>query len=85
MQFVFVGLSNFNSRQVDEVIEKAKVKPAVNQVECHPYLNQEQLIEHCKKRNVVGEFIIDEYRHFANSLWLLSDDFSDWLVTKAVK
>ena len=56
MQLVFVGLSNFNSRQVDEVIKKAKVKPAVNQVECHPYLNQEQLIEHCKKSNVLGEF-----------------------------
>ncbi|XP_015759024.1 PREDICTED: alcohol dehydrogenase [NADP(+)]-like [Acropora digitifera] len=48
-----IGLSNFNSRQVDEVIKKAKVKPAVNQVECHPYLNQEQLIEHCKKSNVL--------------------------------
>lgn len=56
IQFVLVGLSNFNSRQVDEVIKKAKVKPAVNQVECHPYLNQEQLIEHCKKSNVLGEF-----------------------------
>lgn len=56
IQFVLIGLSNFNSRQVDEVIKKAKVKPAVNQVECHPYLNQEQLIEHCKKSNVLGEF-----------------------------
>lgn len=57
IQFVLIGLSNFNSQQVDEVIKKAKVKPAVNQVECHPYLNQEQLIEHCKKSNVLGEFV----------------------------
>ena len=64
IQFVLVGLSNFNSRQVDEVIKKAKVKPAVNQVECHPYLNQEQLIEHCKKSNVLGEFVAVKHGHF---------------------
>lgn len=27
-----VGLSNFNSAQVDRVIEKAKIKPVINQV-----------------------------------------------------
>ena len=32
-----------------------RIKPAVNQVECHPYLNQSELVEHCKKRGVVGE------------------------------
>ena len=36
--FCFIGLSNFNSKQVDDIIEKSCVKPAVLQVECHPYV-----------------------------------------------
>jgi len=48
-----IGLSNFNSQQVDEVISKGRIKPAVLQVECHPYLNQAELIEHCKNKGVV--------------------------------
>jgi len=48
-----IGLSNFNSQQVDEVMGFARIKPAVLQVECHPYLNQEPLIEHCRKHNIV--------------------------------
>ncbi|XP_069498482.1 aldo-keto reductase family 1 member A1 isoform X2 [Ambystoma mexicanum] len=48
-----VGLSNFNSRQVDDVISIATVKPAVLQVECHPYLAQHELLAHCKARGIV--------------------------------
>lgn len=52
-----IGLSNFNSQQVDEIIAKGRIKPSVLQVECHPYLNQAELIEHCRSRGVVGEVI----------------------------
>ncbi|XP_065069697.1 aldo-keto reductase family 1 member A1-A-like isoform X2 [Rhopilema esculentum] len=48
-----IGLSNFNSLQVEEVCSKARIQPAVLQVECHPYLNQSKLIEFCKKKNIV--------------------------------
>jgi aldehyde reductase len=30
----------------------AKIKPTVNQVECHPYLNQKQLFDFCKERKI---------------------------------
>ena len=50
-----LGLSNFNSKQVDDIISKSQIKPAVLQVECHPYLNQAQLIKHCKDRDIVGK------------------------------
>ena len=39
-----IGLSNFNSRQINEVLDAATIRPAVLQVECHPYLTQEKLM-----------------------------------------
>lgn len=42
-----IGLSNFNARQIDDILSVAKHKPVVNQVECHPYLVQTQLVSHC--------------------------------------
>ncbi|KAJ8405580.1 hypothetical protein AAFF_G00315600 [Aldrovandia affinis] len=47
-----IGLSNFNSRQIDDVLSIAKHKPVVNQVECHPYLIQSQLLSHCGDQGV---------------------------------
>lgn len=47
-----LGVSNFNSEQLDRIISIAKIKPVVNQVECHPNLNQRKLTEFAKARNV---------------------------------
>ncbi|XP_008263557.2 aldo-keto reductase family 1 member A1 [Oryctolagus cuniculus] len=47
-----LGLSNFNSRQIDDVLSVASVRPAVLQVECHPYLAQNELIAHCQARGL---------------------------------
>ncbi|XP_034837805.2 uncharacterized protein [Maniola hyperantus] len=46
------GLSNFNSQQVDRIVEKARIKPVINQVESHPYLTQLRLEEFCASRNI---------------------------------
>lgn len=48
-----IGLSNFNKRQIDDILSIATVKPAVLQVECHPYLAQNELIAHCRKNGLV--------------------------------
>jgi len=48
-----IGLSNFNSQQIDRVIAAAEIQPAVLQVEVHPYLNQQKLIDFCKSRDIV--------------------------------
>lgn len=38
-----IGLSNFESARLEEVLNAAKVAPAVLQVECHPYYQQNEL------------------------------------------
>ncbi|XP_029295444.1 aldo-keto reductase family 1 member A1-A [Cottoperca gobio] len=43
-----IGLSNFNARQTDDIISMARHAPVVNQVECHPYLSQADLLSHCR-------------------------------------
>lgn len=48
-----IGVSNYNTKQIEQLVSVAKVKPAMNQVECHPYLNQETLKKTCDKHGIV--------------------------------
>ncbi|CAD7083092.1 unnamed protein product [Hermetia illucens] len=48
-----IGISNFNSEQTQRILDICKIKPVVNQVECHVELNQKKLIEFSKQRDIV--------------------------------
>jgi len=50
-----IGVSNFHKSHLDDLLADAKVVPAVNQVECHPWLNQEPLFDYCNKLNIAFE------------------------------
>ena len=47
-----IGVSNFSSEQVENIIQNAKIKPVVNQVECHAYFQQRKLRETMDANNV---------------------------------
>ena len=47
-----IGVSNFNSEQIIRILQKCVFQPVINQVECHPYLNQDNLIEFCTGRGI---------------------------------
>eukprot|EP01120_Amphizonella_sp_Union-15-10_P015055 TRINITY_DN7600_c0_g1_i2.p1 TRINITY_DN7600_c0_g1~~TRINITY_DN7600_c0_g1_i2.p1 ORF type:complete len:334 (+),score=70.73 TRINITY_DN7600_c0_g1_i2:62-1003(+) len=48
-----IGLSNFNSKQIEEVLKIAKVPVSVLQIECHPYLNQMKLHNYANSKGIV--------------------------------
>ena len=41
-----IGISNFTITKTDRLLQTAKIVPAVNQVECHPYFQQQKLKEY---------------------------------------
>uniref|UniRef100_A0A1I8PKS4 NADP-dependent oxidoreductase domain-containing protein n=1 Tax=Stomoxys calcitrans TaxID=35570 RepID=A0A1I8PKS4_STOCA len=47
-----IGVSNFNSEQLQRVLDNCEIKPVTNQVECSPALNQRKLTQYCKERGV---------------------------------
>lgn len=47
-----IGLSNFNSKQIQRVIDNAKIKPAMLQIECNPYFQQDRLLKFCHERGI---------------------------------
>ena len=50
-----IGLSNFESERLEEVLNMAEIPPSVLQVECHPYYQQNDLKKRIKKYGTVIE------------------------------
>lgn len=47
-----IGVSNFQMSHLMDIMAHSKTVPAVNQIECHPYLNQQSLRLFCKGTNI---------------------------------
>lgn len=47
-----IGVSNFSKKKLKDLVDKAKHKPEMNQVEMHPLLQQKELVDFCKQENI---------------------------------
>lgn len=47
-----IGVSNFTIKHLEDLAQFAKVKPVINQVELHPKLAQNELLEYSKTRDI---------------------------------
>lgn len=47
-----IGLSNFNSKQIQNILDNCNIKPANLQAECHLYLQQEKLFNYCQEHGI---------------------------------
>jgi alcohol dehydrogenase (NADP+) len=48
-----IGLSDVGLSELKHIYESARIKPAVVQVESHPYLPETGLLEYCKEKGIV--------------------------------
>ncbi|KAM7264539.1 hypothetical protein ACFE04_002222 [Oxalis oulophora] len=47
-----IGISNYDIFLTRDCLAYSKVKPAVNQIETHPYFQRESLVKFCQKHNI---------------------------------
>lgn len=47
-----IGVSNFQTHHIDDLLTEASIVPAINQVELHPLLSQEPLRAYCTEKNI---------------------------------
>ncbi|MEN1968474.1 aldo/keto reductase [Lentibacillus sp. N15] len=50
-----IGVCNFDIEHLQRLIDECEVVPAVNQVECHPFLQQKELKDFCEKHDIYLE------------------------------
>ena len=47
-----IGVSNFTIRHLEAIIKATGEPPAVNQIEAHPLLPQDDMVEYCKRQGI---------------------------------
>ena len=50
-----IGISNFENQKLEELCDAAKIKPVLNQIELHPYFQQNELRQRMDKSNTKTE------------------------------
>jgi alcohol dehydrogenase (NADP+) len=47
-----IGVSNFSSKKLQVILDSHWIKPSVNQIECHPFFRNQELINFCALHDV---------------------------------
>lgn len=50
-----IGVSNYLQEHLETTLQTAKIPPAVNQIEFHPYLQHGDLIDFCRRNRIAVE------------------------------
>ncbi|MBD1383281.1 aldo/keto reductase [Metabacillus arenae] len=50
-----IGVCNFEIEHLERILKECDVKPVLNQIECHPYLAQNEVKEFCAKHEIFVE------------------------------
>ena len=58
-----IGVCNYSVKFLEELLKEASTPPAVNQIENHPYLPQEEIVEFCQR----NEIVVTAYSPFGSS------------------
>ncbi|XP_065829602.1 aldo-keto reductase Mvan_2161-like [Oscarella lobularis] len=48
-----IGISNFEAKHIQDILDMGEMIPSVNQCEFHPYFHELDLVEFCKKHKIV--------------------------------
>ncbi|EFW99308.1 aldehyde reductase 1 [Grosmannia clavigera kw1407] len=76
-----IGVSNFTRQHIEDLWQTATIRPAVNQIEAHPYLQQPDLLEWCRQNNIV----VAAYSPMANNIYNLPRAIDDPVVIELAK
>jgi 2,5-diketo-D-gluconate reductase A len=50
-----IGVCNFHTHHIDEILKVAEHKPVLNQIELHPWLTQDKVLEYDKAHSIVTQ------------------------------
>ncbi|KAL4956138.1 NADP-dependent oxidoreductase domain-containing protein [Aspergillus filifer] len=48
-----IGVSNYSVKYLEELLPQVKIVPAVNQIENHPALPQQEIVDFCKEKGIL--------------------------------
>jgi alcohol dehydrogenase (NADP+) len=48
-----IGVSNFSVTKLRPLVENGRIRPEMNQIELHPYLQQPAMLEYCEANNIL--------------------------------
>jgi diketogulonate reductase-like aldo/keto reductase len=68
-----IGVSNFLQHHLEDLFKIAEITPMVNQVECHPYLVQQPLIDFCQSHHIIFEAWSPIMRGAVNNIPLMKE------------